>query len=433
MSAGAHHRAAFPAGSPDSACCRRRCGEPVADRVERGGRPARALGRRLARQGVDGPGGLAPADRRPGLAPQGAARRRGDPGRDRGPADDRSAERGAVQQVEGTPRLRRRGRQRDGAAARERPPPAPGCARSPRRSARIRWARRRGGQLTSQAAARATAGRAPPPAAGAPRAAAPAGARGCPASHGRAANPASSCPWLCRVASRTEANPDADALPGGGTCTPPILLPGPFRPGGAFGRTAPVRTAGLGWGHGPSRAGRGEPGTCSAASDAAGGCGRRTGRSGGGWRTCGRWTCRGCGSRCRSSPGCWTCRCGSGTGCGSRSRPARCCASPQRYPQHARRIDEADLSRPIHVMRRDGRWTVLDGSPPTRCRRPPAGHRDRRVAGLRGRPGRHRPLSGPVERAAGGVRLEGAGRGPGAECAHVISLAETLHREACHG
>ena len=35
--------------------------------------------------------------------------------------------------------------------------------------------------------------------------------------------------------------------------------------------------------------------------------------------------------------------------------------NPAGHPQHARRIDEADLSRPIHVMRRDARWTVLDG------------------------------------------------------------------------
>ena len=48
------------------------------------------------------------------------------------------------------------------------------------------------------------------------RAAAPAGDACRTASHGRAANPASSCPWLCRVASRTETNPDADARPGGG-------------------------------------------------------------------------------------------------------------------------------------------------------------------------------------------------------------------------
>ena len=35
--------------------------------------------------------------------------------------------------------------------------------------------------------------------------------------------------------------------------------------------------------------------------------------------------------------------------------------NPADHPQHARRIDEADLARPIHVMRRHGRWTVLDG------------------------------------------------------------------------
>jgi hypothetical protein len=35
--------------------------------------------------------------------------------------------------------------------------------------------------------------------------------------------------------------------------------------------------------------------------------------------------------------------------------------NPEGHPHHARRIDEADLTRPIHVMRRDDRWTVLDG------------------------------------------------------------------------
>jgi ParB/Sulfiredoxin domain len=35
--------------------------------------------------------------------------------------------------------------------------------------------------------------------------------------------------------------------------------------------------------------------------------------------------------------------------------------NPADHPQHARRIDAADLTRPIHVMRREGRWTVLDG------------------------------------------------------------------------
>ena len=35
--------------------------------------------------------------------------------------------------------------------------------------------------------------------------------------------------------------------------------------------------------------------------------------------------------------------------------------NPAGHPQHARRIAEADLTRPIHVIRRDGRWTVLDG------------------------------------------------------------------------
>ena len=42
--------------------------------------------------------------------------------------------------------------------------------------------------------------------------------------------------------------------------------------------------------------------------------------------------------------------------------PREVLGEPERFPHHARRIDEADLSRPIHVMRRDGRWTVLDGS-----------------------------------------------------------------------
>ena len=42
--------------------------------------------------------------------------------------------------------------------------------------------------------------------------------------------------------------------------------------------------------------------------------------------------------------------------------PREVLGEPERFPHHARRIDEADLSRPIHVMRRGGRWTVLDGS-----------------------------------------------------------------------
>jgi hypothetical protein len=42
--------------------------------------------------------------------------------------------------------------------------------------------------------------------------------------------------------------------------------------------------------------------------------------------------------------------------------PRQVLADPARFPHHARRIDEADLSRPIHLIRRDGRWTVLDGS-----------------------------------------------------------------------
>ena len=42
--------------------------------------------------------------------------------------------------------------------------------------------------------------------------------------------------------------------------------------------------------------------------------------------------------------------------------PREVLAEPARFPHHAGRIDEADLSRPIHVLRRDGRWSVLDGS-----------------------------------------------------------------------
>ncbi len=42
--------------------------------------------------------------------------------------------------------------------------------------------------------------------------------------------------------------------------------------------------------------------------------------------------------------------------------PREVLAEPARFPHHARRIDDADLSRPIHVLRRDGRWSVLDGS-----------------------------------------------------------------------
>lgn len=41
--------------------------------------------------------------------------------------------------------------------------------------------------------------------------------------------------------------------------------------------------------------------------------------------------------------------------------PNQVLRNPADHPQQARRIDEADLTRPIHVMRRDGRWTVLDG------------------------------------------------------------------------
>jgi hypothetical protein len=42
--------------------------------------------------------------------------------------------------------------------------------------------------------------------------------------------------------------------------------------------------------------------------------------------------------------------------------PREVLGAPERFAHHARRIDAADLSRPIHLIRRDGRWTVLDGS-----------------------------------------------------------------------
>lgn len=34
---------------------------------------------------------------------------------------------------------------------------------------------------------------------------------------------------------------------------------------------------------------------------------------------------------------------------------------PEEWPHHLRRAQRADLAYPIHVMRRGGRWTVLDG------------------------------------------------------------------------
>lgn len=41
--------------------------------------------------------------------------------------------------------------------------------------------------------------------------------------------------------------------------------------------------------------------------------------------------------------------------------PSDVLARPDYYPHHVHRIDQADLTTPIHVIRRDGRWTILDG------------------------------------------------------------------------
>lgn len=42
-------------------------------------------------------------------------------------------------------------------------------------------------------------------------------------------------------------------------------------------------------------------------------------------------------------------------------RPADVLARPDRYPEHERRMSVCDLERPIHVLRRHGRWQILDG------------------------------------------------------------------------
>ena len=36
-------------------------------------------------------------------------------------------------------------------------------------------------------------------------------------------------------------------------------------------------------------------------------------------------------------------------------------AQPTAYPEHAERVANADLSHPLHVIRRRGRWLILDG------------------------------------------------------------------------
>jgi hypothetical protein len=36
-------------------------------------------------------------------------------------------------------------------------------------------------------------------------------------------------------------------------------------------------------------------------------------------------------------------------------------AAPATYPEHSRRIRDADLSFPLHVVRRRQRWLVMDG------------------------------------------------------------------------
>lgn len=41
--------------------------------------------------------------------------------------------------------------------------------------------------------------------------------------------------------------------------------------------------------------------------------------------------------------------------------PRQVLDQPQAWPYHLRRAQWADLSYPIHVMRRGGRWMVLDG------------------------------------------------------------------------
>jgi len=36
-------------------------------------------------------------------------------------------------------------------------------------------------------------------------------------------------------------------------------------------------------------------------------------------------------------------------------------AQPAAYPEHAARVANADLSYPLHVVLRRGRWVILDG------------------------------------------------------------------------
>jgi hypothetical protein len=42
-------------------------------------------------------------------------------------------------------------------------------------------------------------------------------------------------------------------------------------------------------------------------------------------------------------------------------RPHDVAARPDRFPDHYRRVMASDLAHPIHLARRSGRWSVLDG------------------------------------------------------------------------
>jgi hypothetical protein len=42
-------------------------------------------------------------------------------------------------------------------------------------------------------------------------------------------------------------------------------------------------------------------------------------------------------------------------------RPRDVLANPVAFPEHHNRIAQADLRRPIHIIRRRGRWLILDG------------------------------------------------------------------------
>lgn len=41
--------------------------------------------------------------------------------------------------------------------------------------------------------------------------------------------------------------------------------------------------------------------------------------------------------------------------------PREFLARPTAHPEHADRVSSADLSYPLHVIRRNGRWLILDG------------------------------------------------------------------------